>query len=215
MESFAELQKSLIAGTEARVKELVAKLIAQGVAPKEIISKGLISGMAEVGKRFREGDMFIPEVMLCARTMSASMALLEPLIVGAPFQISGKVIMGTVEGDVHNIGKDIVSIMLRGAGFAVIDLGVQVQAERFVQAVLEHKPDVLGMSALLTTTMPRMKEVIQLLDKRGLRHNVQIIVGGAPVTQEFADEIGANGYSPDAGSAIDKVKELLGGPLAS
>lgn len=213
MEDYTELQKSLVAGKEARVKELVAKFLERGVAPDEIISEGLISGMMKVGKLFKKGDMFIPEVILSAKIMSAGMALLEPLLVGYHLQTSGKVIMGTVEGDVHNIGKDLVSMMLRSAGFAVIDLGVQVRAERFVEAVLEHRPDILGMSALLTTTMPSMKEVIQLLEKRGLRDGVQIIIGGAPVTQEFADEIGADGYAPDAGSAIDKVKELLGRPL--
>jgi len=210
MEDFKELQESLIAGKEAKVKELITKFLGERVAPGVIISEGLIAGMAEVGKRFRDGDMFIPEVMLCARVMSAGMTILEPLLVGTQLPTAGKVVIGTVEGDVHNIGKDLVSMMLRSAGFAIIDLGVQVPSEHFVQAVAEHKPEVLGMSALLTTTMPKMKEVIQLLERRGVRDRVQIIVGGAPVTQEFADEIGANGYAPDAGSAVDKVKEMLG-----
>lgn len=210
MEDFKELQKGLIEGMEERVRELIVKLIDQGVPPKEIISKGLLSGMGEVGRRFKEGDMFIPEVILSAKMMSEGMALLEPLLVGDQLPTTGKVIMGTVEGDVHNIGKDLVSMMLRSVGFAVVDLGVEVQAQKFAQGILEHKPDVLGMSALLTTTMPRMKEVILLLKKMELRDKVQIVVGGAPVTQEFADEIGADGYAPNAGTAIDKVKELLG-----
>jgi 5-methyltetrahydrofolate--homocysteine methyltransferase len=205
-----EIQESLIGGNEVGVRELVTKLLQQGVAPSSIISEGLIAGMVEVGKRFRDGDMFIPEVMLCARIMSSNMATLEPLLVGTQLPTAGKVVIGTVEGDVHNIGKDLVSMMLRSAGFAIVDLGVQVPSERFVQAVAEHKPEALGMSALLTTTMPKMKEVIELLQKRGLRDRVQVIVGGAPVTQEYADEIGANGYAPDAGSAVDKVKELIG-----
>jgi len=210
MDKFEELRESLIAGKEARVKELVTTFIEQEVGPNTIISEGLIAGMAEVGRRFRDGDMFIPEVMLSARIMSAGMAILEPLLVGTQLPAAGKVVIGTVEGDVHNIGKDLVSMMLRSAGFAIIDLGVQVPSERFVQAVAQHKPDVMGMSALLTTTMPKMKEVIELLEKRGLRDRLQIVVGGAPVTQEFADEIGADGYAPDAGSAVDKVKEILG-----
>jgi 5-methyltetrahydrofolate--homocysteine methyltransferase len=210
MDQYKELQESLMAGDEARVKELITGLLGQGIAPGVIMSEGLISGMAEVGKRFKRGDLFIPEVMLSAITMSEGMAMLEPLLVGMQLPNSGKVVIGTVEGDIHNIGKDLVSMMLRSAGFGIVDLGVQVPTETFVKAVAENKPDVLGMSALLTTTMPRMKEIIQLLRDRDLRGSVKVIVGGAPVTQEFADEIGADGYAPDAGSAVDKVKELLG-----
>jgi len=210
MDRYTDLQESLIAGDEAGVKELVAKLLGQGAVPGAIISDGLIAGMAEVGKRFKAGDMFIPEVMLCARVMSAGMTMLEPLLVGMQMPNAGKVVIGTVEGDVHNIGKDLVSMMIRSAGFHVVDLGVQVPCEKFAEAVAQHSPDVLGMSALLTTTMPMMREVIELLEKRDLRDRVKIIVGGAPVTQEFADKIGANGYATDAASAVDKVKELLG-----
>jgi 5-methyltetrahydrofolate--homocysteine methyltransferase len=210
MDDFKELQNDLVAGMGKEVKELIGRLIKQGMPPQDIISKGLLSGMGEVGKRFKEGDMFIPEVILSAKIMSESMAVLEPLLLGDPLPISGKVVMGTVEGDVHNIGKDLISMMLRSVGFAVVDVGVQVPAERFVQAVLEHKPEVLGMSALLTTTMPRMREVILLLEEKGLRDRIRIMVGGAPVTQDFADEIGADGYAPDAGLAMEKVKEFTG-----
>jgi 5-methyltetrahydrofolate--homocysteine methyltransferase len=210
MDQYTDLQESLIAGDEARVKDLVTKLLGQGAVPGAIISDGLIAGMAEVGKRFKAGDMFIPEVMLCARVMSEGMNMLEPLLVGTRMPSAGKVVIGTVEGDIHNIGKDLVSMMLRSAGFGIVDLGVQVPCEKFAEAVAEHKPDVLGMSALLTTTMPMMRAVIEVLEKRDLRDRVKIIVGGAPVSQEFADKIGANGYATDAASAVDKVKELLG-----
>lgn len=210
MSQYTDLQESLMAGDEARVKELVSQLVAQGVVPGAIISDGLIAGMAEVGKRFKAGDMYIPEVMLCARVMSTGMTMLEPLLVGAEMPTVGKVVIGTVEGDVHNIGKDLVSMMLRSAGFAIVDLGVQVPCEKFAAAVAEHKPDVLAMSALLTTTMPMMREVIGLIEQRDLRDRIKIIIGGAPVTEEFAGKIGANGYAADAASAVDKVKELLG-----
>ena len=208
MADFEKLSESVIKGEEEKVKELVQEAIDDGLEPSEIINQGLISGMNVVGKRFKEGDMFVPEVLLSARSMKGGMELVKPLLVEGDMEEAGKVLLGTVEGDLHDIGKNLVGMMMESGGLEVINLGTDVTAEEFAEAVREHKPDVLGMSALLTTTMLEMQNTIEVLIEEGLRDTVKIIVGGAPVTKEFADEIGADGWAPDAASAKDLVFEL-------
>mgnify|MGYP000087701689 FL=1 len=208
MADFEKLSESVIKGEEEKVKELVQEAIDQGLEPSEIINQGLISGMNVVGKRFKEGDMFVPEVLLSARSMKGGMELVKPLLMEGDMEEAGVVLLGTVEGDLHDIGKNLVGMMMESGGLEVINLGTDVTAEEFAEAVREHKPDVLGMSALLTTTMLEMKNTIEVLIEEGLRDSVKVIVGGAPVTKEFADEIGADGWAPDAASAKDLVFDL-------
>jgi len=209
MEVYKELQNNLIGGQVERVREIVGGLLDGGHDPREIISGGLLAGMAVVGKRFKEGDLFIPEVLLSARCMHSAMDLLKPLVVGETGISKGKFMIGTVEDDLHDIGKNLVVMLLESRGFTVLDLGINVKAAGFVAAVEREKPDILGLSALLTTTLHRMGEVIRALEKAGLRDKVQVMVGGAPVTRELADSIGADGYAPDAPTAADKALELL------
>ncbi|MFN2362659.1 MAG: corrinoid protein [Halarsenatibacteraceae bacterium] len=208
MDKFEKISDSVIKGSIAKVEELVQSAIEQGLNPQEIINYGLISGMNVVGKRFKAGEMFVPEVLLSARSMKNGMKLVQPLLLEDEIEDAGKVIIGTVEGDLHDIGKNLVGMLMESGGLEVINLGVDISAAGFVDAVREHKPDVLGMSALLTTTMLEMKNTIEVLIEEGLRETTKIIVGGAPVTQEFADEIGADGWAPDAASAKDLVFEL-------
>ncbi len=211
MSGYNELQESVIAGDEDKVKEIVSQLISKGSSPTDIISEGLLSGMAVVGQRFKASEMFIPEVLASAKAMSRGMELVKPLIVGTKLANikTGKVVIGTVHGDFHNIGKNLVSMMLESAGFTVIDIGIDVQTDKFVEATKREQPDILGISALLTTTMPRMKDIVEALKHSNLKDKVKVLVGGAPVTQSFADLIGADGYAPNAIAAIDKAKELL------
>ena len=204
-----KIAERLIVGKIDEVKELSQQALDEGAAPREIIDKGLLAGMDVVGKRFKAGDMFIPEVLLCARCMHGAMDILKPLLSEADSAGVGIYVIGTVEGDLHDIGKNLVSMMLQGAGFEVIDLGVNISPQKFVDAVNEHKPAVLGLSALLTTTMPKMEETINALKEAGIRDQVKIMAGGAPVTQAFVDEIGADAYGANAASATEKAKELL------
>ncbi len=206
---FEKLAERLMAGKIDEVKELSQQALDQGAAPRDIIDKGLLAGMDVVGKRFKAGDMFIPEVLLCARCMHGAMDILKPLLSEADSAGVGIYVIGTVEGDLHDIGKNLVSMMLQGAGFDVIDLGVNISPQKFVDAVNEHKPAVLGLSALLTTTMPKMEETINALKEAGIRDQVKIMAGGAPVTQAFVDEIGADAYGANAASATEKAKELI------
>ncbi len=208
MADFEKISDSVIKGDEEKVKELVQEAIDEGLEPSEIINQGLISGMNVVGKRFKAGDMFVPEVLLSARSMKGGMELVKPLLVEGEMEEAGKVVLGTVEGDLHDIGKNLVGMMMESGGLEVINLGTDVTAAEFAEAVREHKPNVLGMSALLTTTMLEMQNTIEVLTEEGLRDSVKVIVGGAPVTKEFADEIGADGWAPDAASAKDLVFEL-------
>ena len=209
---YEELQNSVIMADESKLKGIINALLEKGVSPKEIISEGLIPSMSVVGQKMKSGEMFIPEVLASAHAMSGGMELLKPLITGAELSTiyKGKVVIGTVQGDLHNIGKKIVSMLLESGGFTVLDLGVDIPSDRFVEAVGQEQPDILGLSALLTTTMPRMGEVIETLKRNNLRDKVRIMVGGAPITQGSADSIGADGYAPDAVSALDKAKQLLG-----
>jgi len=208
----AELQalaEAIINGKRNDAAELTKKLIDAGVPAKRILDEGLIAGMSEVGEKFKNGEYFVPEVLVAARAMKAAMELLRPLLAASDVEPIGTVVIGTVRGDLHDIGKNLVAMMLEGAGFRVVDLGVDVPAEKFIEAAREHNAEIVGMSALLTTTMTYMPEVIKALEAEGIRNRVKVIVGGAPVTQEWADQIGADGYAPDAASAVDKCKELL------
>jgi 5-methyltetrahydrofolate--homocysteine methyltransferase len=177
--------------------------------PGEILNQGMISAMAEVGRRFEAQEMFVPEMLIAARAMKAGMAILKPYLLEADIEPVGRVVLATVKGDLHDIGKNLVGMMLEGAGFEVVDLGVDVAPEGFVEAVQEHRPDFVGMSALLTTTMPSMGTTVEALEEAGLREQVKVMVGGAPVTQQFAEEIGADIYAPDASSAANRAKAAL------
>ena len=205
-----ELKRAVLSGDDERAAELTKKALEEGIEPGKILNEALIPAMEIVGREYEEGERYVPEMLISAEAMKAAMEVLRPRLVETGVRLKGKVVIGTVEGDLHDIGKNLVAMMLEGAGFEVIDLGVEVTAERFVQAVREHKPDVLGMSALLTTTMIHMPEVIEALKEAGLREEVKVIVGGAPVTQEYAEKIGADGYAPDAANAVAVVKKLLG-----
>ncbi len=205
-----ELKRAVLSGDDERAAELTKKALEEGIEPGKVLNEALVPAMEIVGREYEEGERYVPEMLISAEAMKAAMEVLRPRLVETGVRLKGKVVIGTVEGDLHDIGKNLVAMMLEGAGFEVIDLGVEVTAERFVQAVREHKPDVLGMSALLTTTMIHMPEVIEALKEAGLREEVKVIVGGAPVTQEYAEKIGADGYAPDAASAVAVVKKLLG-----
>ncbi|KXS40427.1 MAG: methionine synthase [Candidatus Frackibacter sp. T328-2] len=210
MADFEKLSNSVIKGNVEEVTELTQTAIDEGAEPTDIIKKGLIGGMKVVGQRFKDGDMFVPEVMMAAKSMKAGVELVNPLLAEGDTSSEGKVLLGTVAGDLHDIGKNLVGMMMESASLEVIDLGTDVDPEEFVEAVKEHEPDVVGMSALLTTTMLEMQNTIELLEEEGLRDSVKIIVGGAPVTPDFAEETGADGWSADAASAKDKALELIG-----
>ncbi|MCM8771683.1 MAG: corrinoid protein [Candidatus Omnitrophica bacterium] len=205
----SEIKEAIIKGDMKKTEELVSKAIEEKVPVEKILNEGLIAGMNVVGEKFKNNEYYVPEVLIAARAMNKGMSLLEPLIVQAGIKPIAKLAIGTVKGDLHDIGKNLVVMMWKGAGFEVVDLGIDVPPEKFVEAA-RSGAKVIGMSALLTTTMIQMKETIEVLKREGVRDSVKVIIGGAPVTQEFADEIGADGYAPDAASAVDKVKELLG-----
>ena len=200
----------MIAGDESKLTELVKNALDQGVAANEILNQGLVAGMDIVGEKMETGDMFIPEVLRSAKVMGVVVETLKPLLGADDMTGKGKVVIGTVKGDLHDIGKNLVSMIIESAGFEVSDLGVNVSQERFVEEINNSKNiDMLCLSALLTTTMPMMKLTIDVLAENGLRDQVKIMVGGAPITRKFADEIDADGYAPDAGSAVKLVKTLL------
>jgi len=210
MASIEDLAKAVFDGDSKKAKKLSQKLVDEGVAPLDVINQGLMGGMTEVGVQFKAGTMFVPDVMAAAEAMSAGVAIVKPLIAHEDMQSLGRVYMCTVKADLHDIGKNLVIMMLEGAGFEVINGGVDVAPEKIVEDVKELHPDIIGMSALLTTTMLHMKDTIELLKEEGLRDQVKVIIGGAPVSQDFADEIAADGYSPDAVSAADLAKSLVG-----
>lgn len=193
-------------GAQAGVKAALAADVAADV----ILKEGLIAAMGEVGRLFEENEYFVPEMLVSARAMQAGLSLLKPYLAGAGAAPAGKVVIGTVKGDLHDIGKNLVSMMLEGAGFEVIDLGTDVSSDKFVKAVTEHKPQIVGMSALLTTTMPAMGTTVKALQEAGLRDQVKVMIGGAPVTDGFAKQIGADGYAPDASAAVRLAKALTG-----
>jgi 5-methyltetrahydrofolate--homocysteine methyltransferase len=196
-------------GKMDEVKKLTQDMLEEGESPEVILNQGLIPAMEQIGARFKKGDIYIPEVLIAARAMHAGMAILKPILSKSNSPMAGKIVIGTVKGDLHDIGKNLVIMMLEGGGFEVVDLGVDVPVEKFLRAVNEHHPQVVAMSALLTTTVMEMKNTIQAIEWAGLRNQVKTIVGGAPVTEKFARDIGADGYAPDAASAVDKVKELI------
>jgi 5-methyltetrahydrofolate--homocysteine methyltransferase len=200
---------ALVECDEPKVLELVQNAVDEGVAAKEILNQGLISGMDIVGEKMENEDMFIPEVLMAAKAMSAAVGILKPLLADDDITAMGKVVIGTVKGDLHDIGKNLVAMMLESAGFEVHNLGVDISPDKFVSGVNEKDANMVCLSALLTTTMPMMKQTIDALAENGLKDQVKIMVGGAPVTQNFADEIGADGYAPDAGSATKLAKTLL------
>jgi 5-methyltetrahydrofolate--homocysteine methyltransferase len=204
------IAQNLYEGEDVQVARLVQQALDDGLAPGEILKGGLIAGMDEVGRDFKAGDLFVPEVLIAARAMHAGMDVLRPLLAEGEALGAGKYLIGTVKGDLHDIGKNLVRMMLEGAGFEMIDLGTDVEPQAFVDAVREHQPGLVGMSALLTTTMFQMRSTVEALEESGLRDSVKIMVGGAPVTSAFADEIGADAYAPDAASAVDVARALAG-----
>jgi 5-methyltetrahydrofolate--homocysteine methyltransferase len=208
---YERLAELVIAGEMEGARALTEQLLAQGRAGREVLDNGLLPGMEVVGARMKAGECFIPEVLLSARTMQGCLDLIKPHLAAGDSGSAGTVLIGTVEGDVHDIGKNLVAMLLEGAGFSVINLGAQISPAAFVAAVREHSPQILGMSGLLTTTIPKMADTIKLLSDEGLRASVKVMVGGAPVTQRFADEIGADAYGANAAAAVEKAKGLLGG----
>ncbi|MFH1613025.1 MAG: corrinoid protein [bacterium] len=204
-----EIVESLIKGNANKVKELVNQALEEQKPIKEILNQGLLEGMNIIGGRFKRNEVFIPEVLIAARAMHAGMDILEPFLSKAGIKALAKIAIGTVKGDLHNIGKNLVVMMWKGAGFEVIDLGIDVATEKFIEVVKKENVSLIGMSALLTTTMTVMKQTIDKFKEEGLRDKVKIMIGGAPISQNYADEIEADGYAPDAASAVDKVKELL------
>lgn len=209
MADLTKISQNLIDGKAPVVKQLVTDAIAEGVLPQTILNDALIVGMNEVGRRFKANEFYVPEVLLAARAMHAAMSVIKPLLIEGKIKPRGVVVLGTVKGDLHDIGKNLVGMMLEGSGFQVVDAGVDVAPEKFVAAVKENKPDVIAMSALLTTTMTNMKTTIQALNEAGIRKSVRVMVGGAPLTQRYADEIGADGYAPDAASAAELATALI------
>ena len=204
-----EIRQAVIDGQAKVTIPKVEQALQEGIAPNTILNEALINAMAEVGRLFEEGEYFVPEMLISARAMSAALAILKPRLVEAGVEPIGKVAIGTVKGDLHDIGKSLVAMMLEGAGFEIMDLGVDVSPEKFIEAV-RNGAQVVAMSALLTTTMPNMKMTINALKEAGLRDQTVVMVGGAPITQTYADEIGADGYASDASAAVRKAKALLG-----
>ncbi len=208
MFNFEELKEKVINGDQNKVKELVEKGLAEGIPAKDLIDKALIPAMDIVGEKFANNEFYIPELLIAARAMEGALTILRPKLEEGKVKPIAKVVIGTVKGDLHDIGKNIVASMLRGAGFEIIDLGIDVDENKFVEAA--KGADIVALSALLTTTMPAMQTTIKALKKAKIRDKVKVMVGGAPLTQSYADEIGADGYSPDAASAVKKARELLG-----
>jgi 5-methyltetrahydrofolate--homocysteine methyltransferase len=202
------LAQAIINGKAPDAKAITESALAEGVHPGEILNNGLVAGMNVVGEKFKNNEFYVPEVLIAARAMKGAMELLRPQLAKSGVQPRGRVAIGTVRGDLHDIGKNLVAMMLEGAGFEINDLGVDVKPEQFVDAVKKGS-DVVALSALLTTTMPAMKDTIEALKADGSRDKAYVMIGGAPVTQNYCDEIGADGYAPDAASAVDKAKELL------
>lgn len=207
MADLKALADAVIRGDQKKAVEITKAALEEGAAPKSVLDKGLIAGMDVVGARFKKNEIYIPEVLIAARAMKMAMEILEPELVKAGVEPVGRLLIGTVQGDLHDIGKNLVAMMLKGAGFEVIDLGVDVGPEKFVEQVKTSKAQLIGMSALLTTTMPGMEKTIKALKKAGA--STKVMIGGAPVTQDYADKIGADGYAPDAASAVDMAKSLV------
>jgi len=208
-DTYEDLQAAVIDGDAQRSRELTGALLDQGATARGVLDRALLPAMDIVGQRMRSGETFIPEVLLSARTMQGALELLKPLLAAGDSGSLGTLVIGTVEGDVHDIGKNLVAMMLEGAGFTVVNLGTGITSQQFVAAVKEYRPHLLGMSGLLTTTIPRMGETLDALEAEGLRDGLKVLCGGAPVTQRFVDSIGADGYGPNAAAAVDLAKGLV------
>ena len=204
-----EIAQAVLAGQEEKVRDLVEKGISEKTEPAVIINRGLVAGMDVVGQKFKYGEMFVPEVLMSARAMHAGLDILKPLVTDGSLTAGGTVVLGTVKGDLHDIGKNLVGMMLEAGGFNVVNLGIDIPPEAFVEAAARYDAGIIAMSALLTTTMLMMKETIEVLEEDGVRDKYKVIVGGAPVTQEYADEIKADGFAPDAASAVELCRRLL------
>ncbi|MDF1515913.1 MAG: corrinoid protein [Anaerolineae bacterium] len=204
------IREGIMEGDMHLVQDKVTEALESGITAGDVLTKGLIEAMAEVGRLFEEGEYFVPEMLIAARAMKAGLAILKPQLVAEDIEPIGKVAAGTVKGDLHDIGKNLVCMMMEGAGFEILDLGTDVSPEQFVDAVKNQGAGVIAMSALLTTTMPNMKNTVEALVESGIRDQVKVMIGGAPVTQAYADEVGADGYAPDASRAASLAKELIG-----
>ncbi len=211
MSLLEDLRKSVIDGDQNATQELVHKALVEAIPPEKILKDGLISAMSEVGRLFEIGEFYVPEMLISARAMKSGLAILRPQLAAANIKAVGRVVIGTVQGDLHDIGKNLVGMMLEGAGFEVIDLGVDVSPDKYVSAVRKQQPELVACSALLTTTMPRMKDIVMALKAAGLRDKVKVMIGGAPVTEQYALDIGADFYAPDAALAAQRARQLMQG----
>jgi corrinoid protein of di/trimethylamine methyltransferase len=209
MSDYSEMHEAVISGRNNDTAQMAQEFLDAGHAPENILYDGLLPGMEEVGRRFESGEFFIPEMLLAARALNAGLDVVKPLLKDEDTGRSGKVVVGTVKGDIHDIGKNLVAIMLEGGGFQVIDAGVDVAPQEFARLIREHNPDLVGMSALLTTTMPAMEETIKVLQSEGVRDSVKVLIGGAPVTKDYAERIGADGYGQNASAAVGVAKQLV------
>ena len=207
---YERISTAIMEGEADKTADLVQKGLDQGLAAKDILDKGMVVGMGEVGVRFKAGDMFVPEVLMSADSMQAGLNVLRPHLVASGVKLIGKILMGTVKGDLHDIGKNLVNMMCEGAGFEIIDIGFNADPEKFVEGIKEHQPDVVGMSAMLTTTMRAMAQTIKAIEEAGLRDQVKVMVGGAPVDAAFAERIGADGYGSNAPAGSDLAKKFVG-----
>ena len=210
MSVIEDISDNLMKGKANDVKELVQKALDDGTEPGRVLNEGLLAGMGVIGERFKKNEVYVPEVLIAARAMKSGMEILQPALASSGIEASGIAVVGTVKGDLHDIGKNLVCMMLEGAGLKVVDLGIDVEPQKFVDAARENNAAIVGISALLTTTMTNMKAVVDALQASDLSDKVKIMIGGAPVTQAFCEEIGADGYAPDAASAADLAKEFLG-----
>ncbi len=209
MEIIKSIYQAVLEGDMSGAKDGVEAALSEGLAPDTIMQEGLIAAMSEVGSLFEAGDFFVPEMLISARAMQAGLSVLKPMLVASGSKSAGKIVIGTVKGDLHDIGKNLVGMMMEGAGFEVVDLGTDVTPEKFVQSVKDSQPQIIAMSALLTTTMSSMGLTIKALEAAGLRGQVKVIIGGAPVTNAYAEQIGADGFSPDASAAARLAKSLV------
>lgn len=209
MEIFEKITAKLESGDAESVRELTEKAVSQDISAEEILNKALVCGMQVISEKFKKNEIFIPEVLVAARAMTAGMEIIKPLLAEANVKAKGKIVIGTVRGDLHDIGKKILGMLLEGAGYEIIDLGTDVTKEQFIESTENENADMIGMSALLTTTMTYMREVVASVRNSNSIQNVKIIIGGAPITQSYADEIGADGYAPDAASGVDLTNDLL------
>ena len=209
MINLQEIADNLIKGQAKKVSELTIVAIEEGIEPAKILNEGLIAGMDVVGQKFKACEFYVPEVLIAARAMKGAMEILKPKLLESGVKPIAKIAIGTVKGDLHDIGKNLVSMMLQGAGFEIVDLGVDVTSEKFIEAIKTEEVSIIGMSALLTTTMPSMKDTIEAIKEAGIRDKVKVIIGGAPVSQSYSDEIAADGYATDAASAVEISKKVL------